>query len=66
MKRLLMIVIAETLCGCEYKNYPEVLAATRDPLFDQWIKTNKLELSGIYRGSESAVLFVKIADKEGK
>ena len=49
-KILLMIVIAALLAGCDsgYGRYPEVLAAMRDPLFDQWLKRNKLELFSTY------------------
>lgn len=47
-KILLMIVIAALLAGCDYDRHPEVLTAMRDPLFDQWLKRNKLELFSTY------------------
>ena len=50
MKRLLLIAITAALTGCDssYDRHPEVLTAMRDPLFDQWLKRNKLELIGAY------------------
>lgn len=48
MKILLMIVIAALLAGCDHERHPEVLAAMRDPLFDQWLKSNKLEVVSTY------------------
>lgn len=50
-KILLMIVIAALLAGCDYDRHgrhPEVLTAMRDPLFDQWLKRNKLVLVSTY------------------
>lgn len=46
MKRLLLIAITAALTGCDlsYDHHPEVLTAMRDPLFDQWLKRNNLEL----------------------
>ena len=66
MKRLLMIAIAATLCGCDtgYDRHPEVLTAMRDPLFDQWLKRNKLELISTYRCVGCTRLHVCFVDEK--
>ena len=66
MKRLLMIAIAATLCGCDmgYDRHPEVMAAMRDPLFDQWLKRNKLELISTYRCVGCTRLHVRFVDEK--
>jgi len=68
MKRLLMIAIAATLCGCDmgYDRHPEVLAAMRDPLFDQWLKRNKLELISTYDCIGCTGLYVRFVDAKGE
>ena len=68
MKRLLMIAIAATLCGCDtgYDRHPEVLAAMRDPLFDQWLKRNKLELIHTYESCGCTCLQVAFVGGKGK
>lgn len=50
MKRLLLIAITAALTGCDssYDRHSEVLTAMRDPLFDQWLKRNNLELVSTY------------------
>lgn len=65
-KILLMIVIAALLAGCDmgYDRHHEVLAAMRDPLFDQWLKRNKLELISTYRCVGCTRLHVSFVDEK--
>ena len=65
-KILLMIVIAALLAGCDcgYDRHPEVLAAMRDPLFDQWLKRYNLELISTYRCVGCTRLHVCFVDEK--
>ena len=67
MKKALLILACATIAGC-YEHHTNVLAATRDPLFVQWLRQNDLVVSNVATGSDCTILYVRklVKDEEAK
>lgn len=69
MKKALLILACAAIAGCcDYEHHPDVLVATRDPLFVKWLKRNGLVVSSVSRGYDCSIIYVwKIGkDERGK
>ncbi len=60
MKKVILILAFAAIggCRCAYEHHTDVLAATRDPLFVQWLRRNDLVMSQVYAGFECSVIYV--------
>lgn len=69
MKKALLILACAAIAGCcDYEHHPDVLAATRDPLFVQWLSRNDLVVSCVSQGRDCSIIYVRklVKDEEGK
>ena len=68
MKKILLILACAAIAGCEYEHHPDVLAATRDPSFVEWLRRNDLVMSSAAPGYECSIIYVQklVKDKEVK
>lgn len=68
MKKALLILACAAIAGCEYEHHPDVLAATRDPSFVEWLRQNDLVMSRTSPGYECSIICVRklVKDKEVK
>ena len=68
MKIVLLILACAGIAGCGNvdERYPEALAAMRDPLFDQWLKRNNLEVISVYPVIGCTRLHVRFVDEKGE
>lgn len=64
MKKALLILACAAIAGCEYEHHPDVLAATRDPSFVEWLRKNDLVLSSVVPGYECSVIYVQKLGKD--
>ena len=58
MKIVLLILACAGIAGC-YGRHEEVLIATRDPLFNEWLVRNRLVLRNANEGSGCTLLAVR-------
>ena len=67
MKKALLILACATIAGC-YNEHQDVLAATRDPLFVQWLRQNDLVVSNVSPGYGCSIIYVRklVKDEEAK
>ena len=70
MKKALLILACATIagCSCDNEHYTTALAATRDPLFVQWLRQNDLVASNVSPGFGCSIIYVRklIKDEEAK
>lgn len=65
MKVVLLILACAAIAGCcDYEHHTDVLAATRDPLFYEWLRRNNLVVSNVYPGGECSIIYVRKLGKE--
>lgn len=65
MKIVLLILACAGIAGCDVdERHSEALAAMRDPLFDQWLKRNNLEVISVYPVYGCTRLHVRFVDEK--
>lgn len=68
MKTALLLLACATIAGCWRgdKHYTDVLAATRDPMFVEWLRRNDLAVSDVSPSCGCSVIFVQklVEDEE--
>jgi len=67
MKKALLILACAAIagCWCDYEHHTDVLAATRDPLFVQWLSQNDLVVSCVSCGCDCSIIYVWKLVKDG-
>ena len=58
MKIVLLILACAVIAGC-YGRHEDVLVATRDPLFNEWLVRNRLVLCSANKGWGCTILYIK-------
>ena len=65
MKKALLILACAAIAGCgDYEHHPDVLAATRDPMFDEWLRCNDLVMLNSYSCIGCTRIHVMKADRK--
>ena len=67
-KALLILACAAIAGGCDYEHHPDVLAATRDPMFVEWLRRNDLVVSSVSPGYGCSIIYVRhlVKDERAK
>ena len=65
MKKVLLILACAAIAGCcDYEPHPDVLAATRDPMFVEWLRRNDLVVLNTYSCIGCTRIHVMKADRK--
>lgn len=65
MKKILLILACATIAGCsDYEQHPDVLAAMRDPIFNEWLRRNDLVVLNSYSCIGCTRIHVMKADRK--